>query len=73
MAARKIQVGQVWKKKDTGDTYLVTQLYSEALSMIAVLRKTGAESEARVRVKVERSDEGQALPGFAYAQEADDF
>ena len=73
MAAHKIQVGQVWKKKDTGETYLVTQIYSEALSTVAVLRKTGAESEARVRVKVERSAEGQALPGFAYAQEADDF
>jgi len=73
MAPRKIQVGQVWKKTDTGETYLVTQLYSEALSTVAVLRKTGAESEARVRVKVERGPDGQMLPGFAYAQEADDF
>ena len=73
MSVRKIQVGQVWKKADTGETYLVTQLYSEALSTVAVLRKTGAESEARVRVKVERIADGQGLPGFTYAQEADDF
>jgi hypothetical protein len=73
MGVKKIQVGQVWKKVDTGATYLVTQLYSEALSTVAVLRKTGAESEARVRVKVERAGDGQGLPGFAYAQEADDF
>lgn len=73
MSGRKIQVGQVWKKADTGETYLITQIYSEALSTVAVLRKTGAESEARMRVRVERNAEGQTLPGFKYAQEADDF
>jgi len=73
MGVKKIQVGQVWKKVDTGENYLVTQLYSEALSTVAVLRKTGAEAEARLRVKVERSSDGQGLPGFVYAQEAEDF
>lgn len=73
MGVKKIQVGQVWKKVDTGETYLVTQLYSEVLSTVAVLRKTGAESEARLRVKVERSGDGQGLQGFTYAQEAEDF
>jgi hypothetical protein len=73
MGVKKIQVGQVWKKVDTGENYLVTQLYSEALSTVAVLRKTGAESEARVRVKVERTADGQGLQGFVYAQEAEDF
>jgi len=73
MPERKIQVGQIWKKKDTGEAYLVTQLYTEALSTVAVLRKAGAESEARIRVKVERSAQGQSLPGFAYAQEAEEF
>jgi len=58
MGVKKIQVGQVWKKVDTGENYLVTQLYSEALSTVAVLRKTGAESEARLRVKIERSSDG---------------
>ena len=73
MGVKKIQVGQVWKKVDTGENYLVTQLYSEALSTVAVLRKTGAESEARLRVKIERSSDGQGLQGFVYAQEAEDF
>ena len=73
MGVKKIQVGQVWKKVDTGENYLVTKLYSEALSTVAVLRKTGAESEARLRVKVERSGDGQSLQGFVYAQEAEDF
>ena len=73
MGVKKIQVGQVWKKTDTGDNYLVTQIYSEALSTVAVLRKTGAESEARLRVKIERIGNAQGLPGFVYAQEAEEF
>jgi len=73
MAVRKIQVGQVWKKSDTGDSYLVTKVYSEALATYAMLRKAGAEEQARLRVKVERAGDGQNLPGFTYAQEAEQF
>ena len=51
----KIQIGQLWKKDGTGETFLVTRVYSEALSTMATLRKSGAESEALVRVKVERA------------------
>ena len=73
MAVHKIQVGQVWKKDDTGESYLVTKVYSEALATYAMLRKAGAEEESRLRVKVERAGEGQTLPGFAYAQETEKF
>src|SRR5882762_11189481 len=65
----KIQIGQLWKKEGTGDTYLVTRVYSEALSTMATLRKSGSETEALVRVKVERTAEGQTLVGFSPAQE----
>jgi len=51
----KIQIGQLWKKDGTADTYLVTRVYSEALSTMATLRKSGSETEALVRVKVERT------------------
>jgi hypothetical protein len=71
--ARKIQVGQVWKKDDTGDNFLVTKVYNEALATFAVLRKAGAESEPPVRVKVSRAGQAIALPGFSYTQESDDF
>ena len=64
----KIQIGQLWKKDGTGDTYLVTRVYSEALSTMATLRKSGSESEAFVRVKVERVAGGQTLLGFSPAQ-----
>ena len=73
MPVQKIQVGQVWKKNDTGDNYLVTKVYTEALATFAMLRKTGAEEEARLRVKVEHAGANQTLAGFVYAQEAEDF
>ena len=71
MAARKIQIGQLWKKKETGDTFLVTRVYNEALSTFVVLRKSGSEGEDLVRVKAERTPEGQGLPGFVPAVEDD--
>ncbi len=73
MAVKRILVGQVWKKPDTGDTYLVTKIYNEALASFAMLRKTGAETENLVRVKIQRTSEGQDLPGFTYTQASDSF
>ena len=69
----KIQIGQLWKKDGTGDTYLVTRVYSEALSTMVTLRKSGSETEALVRVKLERTPEGQTLQGFSPAQEDERF
>jgi len=71
MSARKIQMGQLWKKDDTGDTYLVTRVYTEALSTIAVLRKSGAEEESQLRLKIEHTPAGQNIPGFTPAMEDD--
>jgi hypothetical protein len=71
MTSRKIQIGQLWKKLETGDTFLVTRVYTEALSTIVVLRKSGAEDENQVRIKVERTPEGQNIPGFVPAMEDD--
>lgn len=65
----KIQIGQLWKKDGTQEIYLVTRVYSEALSTVATLRKSGAENEAQIRVKVERAAGGQTLQGFSPAQE----
>jgi hypothetical protein len=73
MSLRKVQVGQVWKKTDNGENFLVTKVYSEALTTFAVLRKAGAEEEARIRVKVERDEDGQTLHGFSFTQESEHF
>jgi hypothetical protein len=66
---QRIRVGQVWKKVGTEETFLVTKLYNEALSTIAVLRPTGAATESMTRVRVERRTEGQFLPGYTMAHE----
>jgi hypothetical protein len=68
MAVQKIQIGQVWKKVGTEETFLVTKLYNEALSTIAVLRPTGAATESLIRVRVERLGNAQGLPGYDMAQ-----
>ena len=69
----KIQVGQLWKKDGTGDIYLVTRLYSEALNTMVILRKSGAEDQMQVRVRVERAPGGQRIPGFSPAQGDEKF
>ncbi len=73
MSVSKIQVGQLWRKDATGDIYLVTRLYSEALSTMVILRKSGAEGEAQLRVRVERGGKGQTIPGFSPAQADESF
>lgn len=69
IAEHQIRIGQVWKKVGSTETFLVTKLYNEALSTIAVLRPTGAATESLIRVKVERRPDGQGLPGYSMAQE----
>jgi hypothetical protein len=71
--SRKIQIGQVWKKDATGESYLITKVYTEALATYAVLRKAGAENERAEKVKVDHRGPINLLPGFSYSQEADEF
>jgi hypothetical protein len=73
MGVSKIQIGQLWKKDGTGDIYLVTRLYSEALDTMVILRKSGAEDQAQIRVRVARAPDGQTIPGFSPAQEDEKF
>jgi len=68
-----IQLGQLWKFDATGETWLVTKVYSEAFSSYAMLRKAGGtDSEVR-RVKIDKSTQGATLPGYTFAQEAEAF
>jgi hypothetical protein len=69
MSVSKIQIGQLWKKDGTTDIYLVTRIYSEALTTMVILRKSGAEGEAHTRVRVERTPKGPTIPGFSPAME----
>jgi hypothetical protein len=69
MLDQQIRIGQVWKKVGTEETFLVTKIYNEALSTIAVLRPTGAATKSMVRVRVERRGDSYFLPGYSMAQE----
>ena len=69
MGVSKIQIGQLWKKDGTRDIYLVTRLYTEALSTMVVMRKPGAEGEALIRVRAQSNSAGHSIPGFSPAQE----
>jgi hypothetical protein len=68
-----IQLGQLWKLNETGDTWLVTKVYSEAFSSYAMLRKVGGNDADVRRVKVDRGGNGVTLPGYSFAQEAEAF
>ena len=71
MAVKKILLGQVWKKDDTGENFLVTKLYNEVFSTYAVLRRVGSEDV--VRIKVAKTTDSADLHGFTYTQESADF
>ena len=73
MPVPSIQLGQLWKLNETGDSWLVTKADSEARASYAMLRKVGgAEGDVR-RVEVDKSSDGATLPGYTFAQEADAF
>ena len=71
MAVKFIQMGQVWRKDDNGQDYLVTKLYNEVFTQYAVLRpaEVSAPDAPTVKVKVAKSADGVVLPGFTFTQE----
>ena len=73
MAVPSILLGQLWRLDETGDTWLVTKVYSELFSSYVVLRKVGASENEVRRVKVEKTGQGVVLPGFTFSQESESF
>ena len=73
MAVASIQLGQLWRLNETGDYWLVTKLYSEVFASYAVMRKVGGSDQDVRRVKVEKSAEGVALPGFVFNSGSESF
>ena len=71
MAVTSIQLGQVWRSEADGQDYLVTKVYNEVFTQYAVLRpaEVTAPDAPTVKVKVAKSAEGTALPGFTFTQE----
>ena len=63
MAVKSIQLGQVWRQDASNQDYLVTKLYNEVFSQIAVLRlaETNAPDVATIRVKAVKGADGFTL------------
>jgi hypothetical protein len=71
VAVKNIKLGQVWRQDTSGKDFLVTKVYSEVFTQYAVLRpaEVTAPDAPAVKVKVAKSAEGVALPGFSFTQE----
>jgi len=71
VAVKNIKLGQVWRQDASGQDFLVTKVYSEVFTQYAVLRpaEVTAPDAPTVKVKVAKSSEGVALPGFSFTQE----
>ena len=52
---KKDQIRQLWRKNDTGDVYLVTRVYSEALSTMCGAAEVRRWDEARRRLRAENT------------------
>ena len=71
MAVTSIRLGQVWRNDADGQDYLVTKVYNELFTQFVMLRPAGitAPDAPTVRVKVAKSAQGAALPGYTFTQE----
>jgi len=71
MSVKSVQLGQVWRKNDNNQDYLVTKVYSEVFTQYAMLRlaEVTAPDAPTVRVKVTKATEGVSLPGFTFTQD----
>jgi hypothetical protein len=71
MAVKSLKLGQVWRQDGTGQDYLVTKVYTEVFTQYAILRpaEVNAPNVPGVKVKVSKSGDGVALPGFSFTQE----
>ena len=71
MAVKSIQLGQVWRKDDNGQDFLVTKVYNEVFTQYALLRpaEVNAPEAPTVKVKVAKGAARAALPGFTFPQE----
>jgi hypothetical protein len=71
VAVSSIQLGQVWRSDADGQDYLVTKVYNEVFAQYAMLRPAGitAPDAPTVRIKVTKTPQGAALPGYTFTQD----
>ena len=71
MAVKTILLGQVWRSDADGQDYLVTKVYNELFTQFAMLRPAGitAPDAPTVRIKVAKTPQGAAIPGYTFTQD----
>lgn len=71
MGVKNIRMGQVWRRDEDGQNYLVTRVYSEVFSQFAILRpaEVTAPDAPTVKVKLAKDDTGFTLPGYTFTQD----
>ena len=57
---QRILLGQVWRKTDTKEDFLVTRVGQEVFANFAVLRKVGDESSPSVRINIKKAAEASS-------------
>jgi hypothetical protein len=69
MTVKKVSVGQMWRSEQSGEVFVVTSLYKDVLSSVAVLRPVNqSSSPANKRAKVIKMENGESLQGFTAAE-----
>lgn len=70
MAVKTLRLGQVWRRDEDGQNYLVTRVFNEVFTQYAVMRpaELNAPDAPTVKVKVAKDGEGWALPGYTFTQ-----
>ncbi len=61
---REIRPGQIWKDESSGESWLVTKVYTEAFDSYAFVRRVNGNQEETRRLLIVKSAEGASLPGF---------
>jgi hypothetical protein len=71
LAVKSIQLGQIWRRDENHQDYLVTKVYNEVFTQYAMLRPAGvaAPDAQALRVKVAKGADGASLPGYTFTQE----
>ena len=71
MAVSSIQLGQVWRSDADGQDYWSPRSTTKCSANIAMLRPAGitAPDVPTVRIKVTKTPEGAALPGYTFTQD----
>jgi hypothetical protein len=69
MNIKKVSVGQMWKSEESGEVFVVTSLYKDVLTSVALLRPVDQTSKpVNKRAKIIKTEDGQALMGFTTAE-----